>query len=215
MSNRLSWGWDTTQTVTGFTLTKSTNKGISFSALVTIPFDTVGANYDAREKKFFYVDNTGVPGDVYKVVAHGTFGVSTPAIIVAPPAAALTCTIIGYVLDLFGSVDERMRVIVDAYGSRGERWMQNPVGVVAQHPEAVAARVTSRVFTLDSAGMWQADLVRGSYARVQIPELQFTHVFEVPQEAGPVNIRDIPQLRGPELALFGESNGDKLYLPEY
>lgn len=48
----------------------------------------------------------------------------------------------------------------------------------------------------NESGIWQVDLVQKSIARITISELQFDWAFEVPAKTGPVNIRDIPQLRG-------------------
>lgn len=214
MSSTFFWTPDPTQTITSFTLTKSVNQGLSYSALATIPWDVAGANYNKQRKQFFYVDAGGAEGDIYQIVANGAFGVSEPLIIVAPPAEPDLCTIVGYCRDPFGFVDRDVAIHVTAVGTPGERWASSPAGIVGQHHDALGIVSRKQVVYPDENGMWQVSLVRRIYAKVEIPALDFSWAFEVPQAAGPVNIRDIPQLRGAALALFPDMQGERLYLPE-
>jgi hypothetical protein len=195
MSVRISWGFDPTVSITSFTLTKSTNNGITYAALASVDFDVNGANYDRPTRTFFYVDNAGAAGHVYKIVAEGALGSSEPVISVAPPNPPSKCLVIGYALDAFGQADEHLVVNVETAGRRGQHWLTNPTGLVANNREALGVVRSSCSVFPDANGMWQVSLLRGSYARVQIPALELDWAFEVPSLEGPVNVRDIPLLR--------------------
>lgn len=214
MANKISWITDKSVAVASFDIQRSVNKGISFTALVNILADPNGANYDKQTKKYFYLDAGGNPGDIYTVTATGDAGTSKPAYAITAPDPPDLCVIIGYVRDAFGFVEQETSVHVTAFGSPGERWIKNPNGLVAQHPNALGLVNRSAVIKPDAGGIWQVELVRRAYAKVEIPSLDFILAFEVPDKAGPVNIRDIPQLRGQALALFSEMTGAPGSLPE-
>lgn len=201
--------WDASDTtVTSFALSRSSDKGASYTAVATVAASTVGANYDARTKRYFYVDASAAAGDIFKLVATGTLGTSEPEFAIVPPGAAPRCRVIGYALTGFGEADVLLPVLVTLFGSRGESWNRSPSGVMAQHAEALHLVPSSRTVYPSTAGVWSVDLVRGALARVQIAQTGFSWVFRVPDVAGPVNIRDIPQARGQELVPYGELLGD-------
>jgi len=196
MSNTISWSYDPTVTITSFALQKSTDKGVTFAALATVAYDPSGANFSVATRKFFYVDAAGAAGDVYRVTSTGAFGVSGPAVAVAPPSEPDKCTIIGYALDGLGRARTDMAVTVTVYGTSGERWVKNPVGTVAHNPQALGMTFTQEtVFTTDQ-GIWQVDLVQRALVRITIEELGYEKSFEVPGKTGPVNIRDVADYRG-------------------
>lgn len=196
MSNTIVWNYDPAVTITSFALEKSVDKGLTFAALATVVFNLTGANYDQVNKRFFYLDGAGNPGDVYRVTSTGAFGVSGPTIAVAPPAQPALCTVIGYVLDGLGRPRTDVRVEVHAYGVGGERWTRNHAGVVAQNPAAVGIVATAETVYPDAAGVWQVSLLQKALVRIEIAELGLSWAFEVPAKVGPVNVRDLPQLRG-------------------
>lgn len=214
MANKFYWTPDPTQTITSFDIERSTDHGSSFAALVNIPFNVNGANYDKQRKQFFYEDAAGQPGYIYRIVANGAFGVSVPLTIVAPPAEPELCTIIGYVRDASGYVDRTTAIHVTAVGSPEEHWAPNPEGLVAHNAHALGIVAKRDVIHPDENGMWQVDLIRGIYARIEIPALMFQRTFEVPRKAGPINVRDIAEVRGRALALFGDVNAGGVFLPE-
>lgn len=198
---------------TSYALEKSTDKGISYTDVATVTFDVNGSHYDKQKKQFFYADDAGNPGDIYRITSTGAYGISKPTFVIAPPESPPTCVIIGYLMDVFGYVDQRVSVHVTAFGSPGEKWVQNPVGVVAQNTLATGLLGRSSVVNPTDGGIWQVELVQGAYARIEIPELDFSWTFEVPKQTGPLNIRDISQLRGQDLALFPEMLGERNVLP--
>lgn len=207
MAATIYWDADDT-TVTSYALSRSTNKGASYSAVATVAASTVGANYDARTKRYFYTDAGASAGDIFKLIATGSLGTSEPEFAIVPPSAPSLCRVVGYALTGFGEADVQLPVLVTLFGSRGESWNRNPTGVMAQSAEALHLVPASRTVYPDTAGIWSVDLVRGALARVQIAQTGFSWVFRVPDVAGPVNIRDIPQARGQELAPYGELLGD-------
>lgn len=216
MAVKISWSPDLTVPITEFVLTKSVDKGQTFLALVTIPYDTAPASlfYDRKTKRFYYNDLVGNPGDIYQILANGFLGTSKTVIVVAPPTDPDVCTIIGYLSDAFGTIDPGLPIHVYAYGSRAERWAKNPAGLVAQNPQALGIADNTRTVYPNAAGIWQVELVQGTYARVHIPAIEFSWAFEVPKKLGPVNVRDIPQLRGSALGAFPEMQGDSPVRPE-
>lgn len=195
----IRWGFkkDTGVTITSFTLTKSVDKALTFSALTVITFDVNNsAVFDRATDSFFYDDVAANPGDIYKIVATGSNGTSIPVFAIVPLPTPAACTIIGYVLDGFGESDKHLNVVIEtAGGPQSEIWMANPDGLVAQSNEALGITRADTVVQVNQ-GMWQASLLQGSYARITIPALRFDWSFRVPKEEGPINIRDIPQLRG-------------------
>lgn len=208
MSYRVQWFADD-PTAQSFLLEKSTDKGVSYTTLTTIAYDTTGVNYDPRLKVFFYVDAGGAAGHVYRLTVTGTQGVSPPSFIVVPMAAPDMCHIIGYVRSPFGEVDQSVKVDVFSFGSRGERWMKSPSGLLGINPEALGVTNAQKAVFPNADGMWEVLLVQGTYARIFIPEMSFEWTFLVPSVTGPVNIRDIAQLRGQERALYSEQTGDQ------
>ena len=208
MTVTVSWGYDTTQTITSFTLEKSTDKGVSFSSLVSIAFNPAGANFDAANNRFFYNDAAGAVGHVYKIYAVGPLGTSEARIAISAPAETSKCTIIGYVEDAFGEVDTSIQVLVEAFGGREDRWVQSPTGVVAQNSRAVGITSGRNIVYPNSDGIWQVRLTRKTVARITINELGLDWAFEVPDKDGPVNIRDIPQIRGGSFyGIYPEQDG--------
>jgi hypothetical protein len=207
MAATIYWDADDT-TVTSYALSRSSDKGVTYSAVATVAASTVGANYDARSRRYFYTDASAAAGDIFKLVATGSLGTSEPEFAIVPPAAAPVCRIVGYALTGFGEADVLLPVLVTLFGSRGESWNRNPTGTMAQHAEALHLVPASRTVYPDLTGLWAVDVVRGALARVQIAQTGFSWVFRVPDVAGPVNIRDIPQARGQELAPYGELLGD-------
>jgi len=198
MGITLNWGFDPSTAITQFVLTKSTDKGKSYSALTTIAFDVTGAAFDAKKGLFFYTDAAGAPGHIYKLVAQGAAGDSSPSYIVAPADEPTTCLVIGYIRDGFGAVNENVKVNVSSYGNAQESWADNPNGLIAQNPRSLGIVAGERTVYPDSNGMWQVELIKNTRARIIIEEMNFDWTFKVPNDSGPVNITDIPQLRGQE-----------------
>jgi hypothetical protein len=112
--------------------------------------------------------------------------------LVAPAEPAARCTIIGYLTDLFGEVDQSIRVCVESYG---RVWAENTEGVLAQNPEAVGHAPSQQIVFPNADGLWQVQLAQRSIARVTIAPLNYDWAFEVPAVEGPVNIRDTTLLR--------------------
>jgi hypothetical protein len=211
MSVKLQWINDPSVPVSSFVITLSTDKGQTFSALVTIPFNTAPAapNYDPRLRQFFYTDLTGVPGNIYRIVANGANGTSIAEFAIAPPLAYPMCQIYSNIVDAFGEVDQSRHILVRSFGTRGEKWTNSPPGIVAYNPMALGIVDSVRTVFSDLTGLWQVSLIQGTYARIEIPDLQYSWAFMVPNEVGPVNIRDIPALRGSALGIYPEMMGDR------
>lgn len=214
MANRITWIPDKSLPITSFSLMKSTDKSISFTLLASVLANANdSAAYDKQTGRYYYNDMAGNPGDVYAITSVGPAGTSRVVYALAPADPPGVCTVVGYVRDAFGYVDQAITILVSAFGTPGERWVVNPNGLLAQNSQALG--LVSRTATLapDANGLWQIDLVRKAYAKVEIPALDFTWIFEVPNKSGPINVRDIPQLRGQALELFPEMQGDRSVLP--
>ena len=214
MSNKVYWNYDPSASITSFTVKRSADMGLTFVLLSTIVFDTNGANFDKQSKRFFYFDGTGAAGNIYAIGSTGTLGTSPDSYVIAPPADPSLCTVIGYARDAFGYADPELSIHVQAFGTPGERWVQNPAGIVSQHGQALGVIGRKVIINPDANGIWQIGLIRKIYARVEIPALDFSWAFEVPDKPGPINIRDIPQLRGQALSLFSDTAGNRLVMPE-
>lgn len=211
MANHITWAFDSSAAITSFVLTKSTDKGSSYVALATVTFDVsaTAPNYLPATKEFFYDDAAGNPGDIYSVTAVGALGTSEAVLGVAPPVAPGTCLVLGYLRDAAGFVDPTSPIYVEAAGSRGEGWVVNPSGIVSQNPEALGIARDSSTTYCDTSGMWLVRLVRRCVARIRVPAQDFVWTFLVPDESGPVNIRDIKQLRpGDYYGIFPALDGD-------
>ncbi len=192
---RVSWDYDSSVAVTSFGVYKSSNKGLTYTLISTVTFAVNGANYNRVDRAFFYDDLTGAAGDIYKIVANGVNGTSASAFGIAPAVELARCLIIGYARDGFGDVDPYMDVLVETYGNRGEHWVQNSGGVIAQHAQAIGVSSGARTLHPDVNGMWSVELIQKTFARIRIPALEFDWAFEVPDKEGPVNIRDVALLR--------------------
>lgn len=216
MSVKITWQADPSVTITSFTVIVSTDKGATFTTLATVTFNTASGapNYDQRLKQFFFVDSSGNPGNIYQVAAIGTNGTSIPEFVIAPPSSYPMCDIFGYVIDAFGDVDTSIPIEVSSFGSRGEKWARNVGGIISQNPMGLGIAAVMRTIFPDNNGIWQISLIQGAFARVSIPILDFTWTFEVPANAGPINIRDLPQLRGQALGVFPEMGGESTRFPE-
>lgn len=210
MSNKIVWGFVTPPAIAHFSLIKSTDGGSTFNALGVVAFDVNGASYLPQTQQFFYVDAAGNPGDIYQVFAVGDDGTSPPVTVIAPPVRSALCTVIGYVKDPFGMVDQNTVINVNSMGSRGERWVASPAGLQGFAPMALAITPSLKRVYPDENGLWQVGLVYGAYTRIEIPSIEFSWTFEVPAKPGPINIRDIPQLRGEALGLFQQEDGERM-----
>ena len=190
----LSWGFDRTETVTSFVITKSTDKGQSFSALATVTFDVGGAAFEKKTARFFYTDATLAAGDIYRLTVVGPGGTSQPEFLIVPPTLQL-CHVFGYVFDAFGA-PSKADVNVEAYAPAGMGfWTVATTGVAAHDSTALALAPRSAVVSVDAAGLWRVALLRRCHARIVIAELGIDYAFEVPDREGPINLRDIPRLR--------------------
>lgn len=216
MSVLLTWYPDPAVIISLFNIFVSTDEGITFNLLAAVPFNTApGApNYDQRLKQFSYTDSIGIPGNVYQVFAVGADGTSIPEYTIAPPSSFPLCTIYGYMIDAFGNVDQNNEIICRSFGSRGEKWTHNVPGIVGQNPMSLGISDGYRTVFPDQNGLWQVAIIQGIYARIEIPALEFSWVFEVPKSIGPFNIRDVPQLRGQALGVFPDLVGDRTRFPE-
>lgn len=212
MSVRLYWHADD-PTASTYNIEKSVDKGKTYAPLGSFAASTTGPNYDARTKRFFFDDAAGNAGNVYSVTAVGALGVSDPTIIIAPPEPVKTCLVVGYVRDLFGSVDQSVMIAISSFGTRDEVWAASE-GIVGQAARGLGVKPSFRQVYVDENGMFQAELIRNCYAKITISDLQYELYFIVPNEPGPVNVRDIQALRSQELELFSEPKGGGGYLPE-
>lgn len=212
MSARIYWLADD-PTATSFTLTKSVDGGRTFTALGTVAADTTGPNYEAKTRRFFYADGAGEAGHVYAITATGPLGVSDPTLLVAPAGEPKKCLIIGYLRDVFGSVDEHSVIqVAAAQTSRGERWARQD-GAVAASANALGVRSSVRNVYVDATGMFQVELVQGALVTITIHDMDYAVQFRVPEENGPVNIRDLRTLRGAELEQYDDVGGERPYFP--
>lgn len=214
MSNKLIWSPNYSVPISSFTIVKSTDMGITFAFLATVDFDTSSGapNYLPGTKQFFYNDSSGNPGDMYQITASGDNGTSAASLVVTPPASIPLCTIFGYQVDGFGNPGTAI-VTCRSIGSKGERWAKTVPGMDAFSTQALGVVAASAEVFTDSNGIWQVSLVQGSYAQIEIPAINFTWTFEVPAKSGPINIRDIPTLRGEALGLFGPEYGERNRFP--
>jgi hypothetical protein len=219
MSVTLSWQADNTPNtpaITQFNVLLSTDLGATFTLLASVPFNTArsNSNYNQQTRQFSYLDSTGNPGNIYQIISVGSNGNSAPVFAIAPPILYSKCAIIGFLVDPFGDADPTQPVKVSSFGSRGERWTKNQPGIVAQQPFALGIIETSKTVYPDATGLWSVELLQSTYAKIEIPCLNYVSVFEVPAVSGPINVRDIPTLRGEESGLFPNQVGDRPAWPE-
>lgn len=215
MAQRVLWRVDPGSAgITEFQLQKSVDAGNSYTALVTIPFDLNGANYEKQAARFFYDDAGGGSGHVYLVYAVGPNGTSDPIFFIPPPSDPQRCAIIGYVLDVFGNADQSVAVEVNASTRPSERWHTNPTGLVAREARALGILPAAMRVYPDANGIWQVSLVRKAFARISIPALDFEKDIEVPDAIGPFNIVDVPGLTGTDASgIFQGGPGLRASIP--
>lgn len=74
MGVRIEWAPGTETGLASYDLLKGAAPDGAFVAIVTIPYDLTGVNYDAARGVFFYVDAAGTASDYYEIVARDTSG---------------------------------------------------------------------------------------------------------------------------------------------
>jgi hypothetical protein len=186
--------WWKSSVASSFVLAVSTDDGLTFEPLATIPFDINGAN--AKNGRFFYDHADGDSRYIYSLSAVGTNGTSRPVLAFAPTTAPSTCTVHGYARDLSGDVilSAHIQVNVDTQYINAE-------GAVAKNDDGFLLMSGERWLYFDENGHWQIELPRLAHARILIPVAGFSKLFIVPDETGPVNLRDIPSL--PQASYLG------------
>lgn len=194
MAVTIHWYHDTAHAIESFTIQRSIDGGRTFAALAVVVFDLNGANYDRATNRFRYRDLTGAPGYVYSVVVTGELGLSDPAFVVAPPAPAPLCTVIGYTSHVGGARQKGLPVVVEYLGDRQDQRSVEMAGTIGMNKQAVVVGGTAQTQT-DANGMWSIDLVQGARVLLTLPGV-YSHAFTVPKARGPVNVRDLPQIRG-------------------
>lgn len=205
---RLVWNPDPAIAITSFSLYRSDDKGRTYSLLATIAANYSGANYDKQNKRFFYEDAATSHGSIYKITVTGPSGTSDPAYLIAPPDSIPKCVIIGYIADAHGRPVAGEQVSVEAAGTKGSTWMRNPDGLVAENPEAQGVQIGRQTVYTDENGVWQVTVARKSIIRVNIPSLRVEKMMEVPDLEGPINFRDIIEVRGGSFrGIFDEQTG--------
>lgn len=205
---KIYWTHDTSVTVTEFTVQRSTDGGLTYTLVSTIAFSYSGANYDKTRRAFFYDDAGATPGYVYRIVATGPTGSSPPAIVVVPPNKPDTCTIIGYLYSPTGEPMKGTVVRVQTFGQKSGTWFPNHDGVFSRANNAVGLSLFDLEATVDENGMWSIALVQGIEARITIPDQRIDLAFRVPEEDGPINVRDIVPLQGAQhYEQWGEPRG--------
>lgn len=213
MTVKVSWMADTDDSVTSYEVFRSQDKGLTYSSIAVVPFDTQGTDYDKTTKRFFVNDSTGQAGDVYMITATGLYGTSEPTIVIAPPAVPAKCLVVGYVRDAHGRVDRNWTVRVSTAAQRGENWLAGG-GVVGQHPLSVGVVASDTTVHPDENGFWSVELLQDAIARISIPVLDLDWAFRVPKKNGPVNIRDIPQVRTADFyGIWPDMQGSRMGQP--
>jgi len=212
VSITVSWTFDPSVPITEFELSKSAD-GETWASLATIAYSLSGPNYNRNKKAFEYVDVSGSPGEVYKIVSIGDNGTSEPTYLIAGGYNLEKCTVVGYLVDTVGGVDTDTPIRVSSAPVDESRWLHNDGGVFSQNSSSVGVLSHYTTVYPNAEGIWQVTLIQGTVALVEIPSLQYQHAFEVPKKSL-VNIRDIPQIRGRDLnGIFPNMQGLPANIP--
>lgn len=189
---RVSWK---SGVASSFAVAVSTDDGLTFDPLIVIPYDINGAN--AKKGRFFYDHSAGASRNIYSISATGVNGTSRPVLAFAPAMAPEVCTVHGYARDGFGNVDGSAQIHVNVLSKYIEA-----EGAVAKNSDGMLIMSSGdRWFPFDQNGHWQIELPRLARVEISIPATGFSKLFIVPDEAGPVNLRDIPSL--PQASYLG------------
>ena len=194
--------WDgQDDTADSYIVDRSVDGGLTYASLINIPRDPSSGFFNPNDSTYRVDDNSSAPGFIYRVFASGDAGLSEPVIVVVPPSEPLFCTVVGYVMDPFGAVDPTTEVRITYDPENGDTTTAAGGEIGNQAPRVVRT-AGDRVFYPNSSGYWEAQLLQGTRVRIEIPDGQYTNVFVVPFEAGPVNVMNIGSLGGKQLSLY-------------
>lgn len=110
---------------------------------------------------------------------------------ISPPASPQFCRVYGYLQSMTGQYSDKYNVQISGVGS-GDRSYVAGTGAIDAEPQGVA-KDHKVIRPSKTTGIWEIDLVRGTYVRIQIESQSIDKVFRVP-DASMVNFRDIDTL---------------------
>lgn len=186
------------EAVTSFTIEKSTDDGVTWSAAATIAMDTTDPLvYDPSADRFFWTDPTPASAEIVRIAAVNAAGTGPWRYSYGPPARPSTVNVFGAVLDpVTGRPMEEVEVIVYAMQGMGSAHQPNP-SVPSNNAQSVTvASRRHRLFT-DREGRWSIDLVRDVPMEIEVPAVGLVKTFRLPTDEGvqAVNFRDLVRFR--------------------
>ena len=208
MAATLTWFPDPASNgVTEYILDSSTDGTITWANVTTVVYSLTGMQYDKVNKVFTYTDSAGAPGTLYRLSAVGSFGTSGYVYIAVPPGPPPVCEILGYIQTAMAGVDSSTPIQVQTYLKKGQQFFSVP-GTIGQTRAGMGIQAWKTSVYPNASGICSDTLVQGVYALITIPALNFRWAFQVPEVPGPVNIRDIPCLKGSDwFSVTGEETG--------
>ena len=211
MSYKVSWRQESgAVSPTGFLVERSDDNGRTYSTLTTVTNEAGSANYNKLTRRWFYSDAAGSPGSVYRVTALSGSGNSSPSFTIAPPAAPPSCLLVGYLVSPSGTGAATSHVYISA---ESRQTLKSTSGVVGYGPTSLGVTKETISVLPSPAGVWQAQVVRGALVRISIPSAEFEKIVVVPDEAGPVNVAELPSAAERAFALFPDVSAPQLTLP--
>lgn len=189
-----TYKWDTptdSEAVTSFELEKSTDDGISWSALATIVADTTNAAvYDFAEDKYYYVDATPVAGEIVRLRAVNATGNGPWSYHHGPPAAPDLCNLYGVLRDgISGDPYENEKIIIETMPP-GLSGFQDNANVATTDQDGILSGMRRTSAWTDEQGRWSIDLVTDLPVKVSIPVAGITSYFRIPAGTQVLNFRD-------------------------
>lgn len=196
------------ESVTEFELEKSTDGGLTFAALATIPNDTTNAAvFNPDTCKFFYVDGSPVAGEIVRIAAENANGLGPWEYLHGPPAVPTLCNIYGAVLDMAtGKPVHGCQVLIEPIAAHLSSYQQN-AGVASLNAESVTVSRRALTIFTDAAGRWQIDLMQDLPVRISIPKVGVEQIFRVPKNVATLNFRDAVKYRISGPIFPGKSSG--------
>lgn len=181
---------------TDYLLERSTDNGLSWSSIVTIPHVVPGVDYDTETGLFTYTDGAPVAGEIVRIQSVDS-GDSTRDSSYrfrhGAPAEPQKVHLFGVVVDsLTGESCPNVEVRICPIPESSSTFVPSegtsaPPSVRGQG--LLGFKRVERVFT-DDSGNWSVDVLGDFPLEVQIPTVGFTLAFRTPRDRDTLNVVD-------------------------
>lgn len=193
-----TYTWKPSENTTDYRLERSIDTGLTWTAIITIPHDETGVNYNTSNCTFFYVDAAPVVGEFVRIIAINADGESPAIIAHGAPAIPAMIHLWGQVISaVTGQPLKNVEVRVSPLLQTSSTFLPSAgdSSVASIQAEPLMGFKRQELLFTDVNGAWSLDVLRDLPFEVEIPKVQYSLRFRTPTDRDTLNLRDATAYR--------------------